>query len=658
MKKVVSIAAIRDGKLLFGLRRDTGKWNLPGGHVEPSDASLRAAAERELREETGLAGTAWLELGWCDVREGLRVYSFMCEVDGKADAGSDPDEEMEAFKWLDPKKMPKSVMGNLHNKKDVTLQFLGLQDQDLDLIWDEDDGRDARAEIASLKKASLEEIMGRVQQVHAHIKTLADQGPMGHVFKHPQGGHVMTSRDARVNGGWRATRLDAQGNPTGHIEASNHHEAIKRAHEMGADVFSVQPFQKSAEQWLIKATRPQDFGQILRASTPEGRRYVDHTSQMHAHPPEHNPVVEHYENEVLKGGRMYTPKKGNAGDGITRKLIFKTEHQPQGDLFHPSANGMEAQFMVKPYHEGVVKRIQSWQKFPIQGWAEMANQALYHAGGLGHLHQKVHVSEHEMHHRGMHANAKEPALVVHMEKGMRPVYKMGSTAQGPQDRHLFDAMKIGVMDFLTNNLDRHGGNLLVETHYPQFENGEQPTAQDLPWVKRIMAIDHSRSFQYVNNHHHKWDGRAKVKKVRNLEDSMRPYLFGDARNGPTGLTRVLPSRPRTWEDKQNFLQDYAKPTFDWWAEAGPKIREAMYQQLEHIKVPEVKEHIRRNFDERAKWLDERADMGIENYGTDWYDDPVTQYHPDQKSDQEHEEEARKRAIEEYEREEAERRPKP
>ena len=681
---------------------------------------------------------------------------------------------------------------------------------------------------------SLDEIMAKVKATGEHIKSLAAAGHTGYVFHHPQGGHVMTGKDPSKPGRWRATRLGADGTPTGHGEAPDHLEAIKLAHHYGADVHSIgmvkaealekgalaglalagalaigggqpkqtmgdqstqtqakpqsawtpeglhpdlhpiahlessfgkhmvhaphskglyhtafgavglkpvsaheewhhspelqrhypgledqsaftnkflndsrfynqvasstwarlknrfqtpektayawrwgagaasrapddrvnndtyvqsyrnrtQPmamkYEESIETWLAKAQRPEDFKSIARAVTPEGRRFVDHSSQLNAHPPEFSPDVEHYRNEVQNSPTVFKPSKGKSSEGISRKVIYKTSHRPQGDMFNPTPHGQDARYMVKPYHEGIVKRISSYQKFPIQGWAEMANQALYHAGGIGHLHQNVHVAEHNM---GA-GHEKEPALVVKMAPGMIPIADARRPA-GPPDENGYqsmeripptenakaDARKIAMMDFLTNNLDRHGGNLMLD-----------------PSGDKVMAIDHSRSFQYMNNHHHKWDGRAKVKRIRNFEDSFKPYAHAGSSSVGSVDNYLGSGGPANYSESLRRLHNYT-PTFQWWDQNSDKIKAAMKEQVQHIKDPEVRSHVERNFNERAKWLDQRAELGLDNFGTDWHNDSVPQYHHDQTTDEEKEAEKKKAAVEQYEREEAERRAK-
>jgi len=52
-----SAAAVRrDGKVLVIHHRRLGRWLWPGGHIDPGDSCLRAAALRELEEETGITG--------------------------------------------------------------------------------------------------------------------------------------------------------------------------------------------------------------------------------------------------------------------------------------------------------------------------------------------------------------------------------------------------------------------------------------------------------------------------------------------------------------------------------------------------------------------------------------------------------------------------
>lgn len=53
---VTSGAAVVDGRgrVLLIRHRVLGRWLLPGGHLDPGDETLSAAALRELREETGV----------------------------------------------------------------------------------------------------------------------------------------------------------------------------------------------------------------------------------------------------------------------------------------------------------------------------------------------------------------------------------------------------------------------------------------------------------------------------------------------------------------------------------------------------------------------------------------------------------------------------
>jgi 8-oxo-dGTP pyrophosphatase MutT (NUDIX family) len=48
------------GQLLMIKHATLDRWLLPGGHLEPGDSSVRAAAEREVAEETGIAASALL----------------------------------------------------------------------------------------------------------------------------------------------------------------------------------------------------------------------------------------------------------------------------------------------------------------------------------------------------------------------------------------------------------------------------------------------------------------------------------------------------------------------------------------------------------------------------------------------------------------------
>lgn len=123
--QVVSVACFnKDGKLLFGLRGDSGRWCMPGGKMEAGEDPEKAVI-RELLEETNLKPIEMSFLGSRPLRMGnLLVHSFRATVDGTPDASNDPDREFHGFVWADAATPPRAIRENLHNSPDVTLDFL------------------------------------------------------------------------------------------------------------------------------------------------------------------------------------------------------------------------------------------------------------------------------------------------------------------------------------------------------------------------------------------------------------------------------------------------------------------------------------------------------------------------------------------------------
>ena len=163
-------------------------------------------------------------------------------------------------------------------------------------------------------------------------------------------------------------------------------------------------------------------------------------------------------------------------------MLFRSFHLPRADKM-PHGDSV----LVKPYHEAVDNRAKYWQKHLIQGWAEMSNQNLWHAAGMGHIHQRVHLAEHNM----GPGWEKHPAVVIHAHPEANFVSDMHP--RDYDDTMHDDAPKIAAMDFLTNNLDRHPHNLMVLPEMATEEDGS-------PVSSRLLAIDHGRSFQYQASH--------------------------------------------------------------------------------------------------------------------------------------------------------------
>ena len=128
--RVASVACFNSkGELLFGKRRDNGRWTLPGGGVDDGEKPEKAAV-RELYEEAGLKPDSLEFLGDMEIYDGrLRVWAYKAEVSGKPTGKHDPDEECEVWEFVDISDgIPDRILNNLHSKKNVVLKLLGFQD--------------------------------------------------------------------------------------------------------------------------------------------------------------------------------------------------------------------------------------------------------------------------------------------------------------------------------------------------------------------------------------------------------------------------------------------------------------------------------------------------------------------------------------------------
>lgn len=118
-----------DGHLLVGLRKDTWKWNLPGGRIEEGEKPEQAAV-RELREETGIRVPQkdLVFLGAGKTSNGVLVFSFEVRVDRRRPTTKhDPDEECVCWTWVDCKNgLPSKYKKRWNCKTDITLELLGL----------------------------------------------------------------------------------------------------------------------------------------------------------------------------------------------------------------------------------------------------------------------------------------------------------------------------------------------------------------------------------------------------------------------------------------------------------------------------------------------------------------------------------------------------
>ncbi len=107
----------RDGEMLWGRRKDNGKWTTPAGHLEEGETP-HAGALRELHEEAGLhPAEPFINMGRSKggPKNDLDIHGFHAVVDGAPTTESDPDDEVHEWKWVDVSKgIPHAMLAEMH----------------------------------------------------------------------------------------------------------------------------------------------------------------------------------------------------------------------------------------------------------------------------------------------------------------------------------------------------------------------------------------------------------------------------------------------------------------------------------------------------------------------------------------------------------------
>jgi len=100
MKERATVICRRNDEILY-VRKPKARWTLPGGKVEANESPAQAA-ERELREETGLILE---DLSYVTRFEGAEVLHHVFEVSVTFMATPSPKNEIAACKWFTAKEL-------------------------------------------------------------------------------------------------------------------------------------------------------------------------------------------------------------------------------------------------------------------------------------------------------------------------------------------------------------------------------------------------------------------------------------------------------------------------------------------------------------------------------------------------------------------------
>lgn len=302
-----------------------------------------------------------------------------------------------------------------------------------------------------------------------------------------------------------------------------------------------------------------DVSKIVAAQHPKGPQLVD--ASYHASNPVHEDFARNAEAVVTSSAEARVLNRSRIG-GVSKKVVLgEIPNEPAG-----------VRYMVKPYHERAhlvspseARRNPEAVRLPIQGWAEMATQGIFGAAGYGHLYQQVHTVRHP----------DADVLVVRLPPQIHSLDKARSWHGGDKrwepriggNTANLDVARIGLIDFLTHQEDRHEGNLVGDR-------------------SRMYAIDGSQGFDYGYG-------------------ELEPHLR-EKTGSPVG--EITPAHFLVNSALNHFgstPEHHAQALSEWWVKRHD-IRKEFDRHLVAIRDPEVRQHLARNFGARADLLDRAA----------------------------------------------------
>lgn len=536
----VALILVQDGlgNVLFGRRRDNSKWSLVGGHIEPGE-DPHAGAMRELFEEAGFAPRGLTFLREHCVPGGPVLYCFTALCPGTPHNSNDPDAEFSEFKWVPVKDgVPKEIHTNLQGSQDdnnLVRQVYDLQKSETTLLLKHPNPKE-RALALKLNTTTPHDVALAALDPDEWVAHCAVLHP--HHAEHALNAIAANTHDLDGVPIWhRHDELLADPRLTPHhidqmyaatlVAALPEGERIQRlailaahpqfpltANTLAARESGLPVGDLSKSEWAHK----------LIAAQPTAA--ADHSKE--EVPPHLQHLAEAFKSGAHNGLKPEDSDLHETGD-LSPKAIYKTPHA-----------GGHHTIMVKPYTE---------RENPRSGWAELTSQALYHAGGIGHLHQQVFPVEHGI------GPYKAPAVGINIEPNLVPATNQHKSAyEGPRPEQ---ARQISMMDYLTGNGDRHAGNLMA-----------RPDGT-------LLAIDHAGIF-------HPED-----------DDSIP---FSNRRQTYEAPARIAPTNE----------PEYWAPALTWWSQKSPGIRQAFDARAALLSDQVARDKVSKVFHSRADWLDARA----------------------------------------------------